>query len=443
LLTGDPLKLALTALGFILTGMVMGNSVLLGLGLIPLIFTIVSTNISGPSLPTLESLPESIILNVDDELTLEYSVEFDAGSGSVTFGGDIPAHFELLEGNNIQTFWLDEKNHVIQMSYTIKCTKRGVYQLRAPRWEIRHPLGLEPTRLGQFDEVTELIVKPRSLTAKRVRNQKLLSQIPMPAESRIKIGVPTSSFKELREYSHGDSYRQINWKATARTGGYGRPTVNEYEREGKRMVFILLDTSSALGLGSSLKNSFEYAVQATLGLSEYYLSRQCMVGLCLFNSGLRKFTDRNIRENLFLFPEVGKVQQFKIHRMLLDTELQASSSSLSDAVNQMKRHIYGTNPLFVVVTRVHDDNKDGVTQGIMDFRKFSRRSRGLSNVMLINVSGYSLSINKRGDKTAAGLLEHRETAQMAAFRRLGITTVNWNPSENTITDVLLSQVKRR
>ena len=67
------MKLALTALGFILTGMVMGNSVLLGLGLIPLIFTIVSTNISGPSLPTLESLPESIILNVDDELTLEYT----------------------------------------------------------------------------------------------------------------------------------------------------------------------------------------------------------------------------------------------------------------------------------------------------------------------------------------------------------------------------------
>lgn len=443
MLTGDPLKLALTALGFILTGMVTGNSVLLGLGLIPLIFTIVSTNIQGPSEPMLESLPESIIVNVDDELALDYIVEFKEGSGNVTLGGDIPPHFELLEGNNIQTFWVDEKKRAIQLLYRIKCTKRGVYQIRAPRWEICHPLGLEPTRLGQFDEATELIVKPRSLTAKRVRNQKLLSQIPMPAESRIKIGVPTTSFKELREYSNGDSYRQINWKATARKGMHSRPVVNEYEREGKRMVFILLDTSPALGLGTSLKNSFEYAVQATLGLSEYYLSRQCMVGMCLFNSGLEGPTGRSGRDNLFLFPEIGRVQQFKIHRTLMGTELKASSSSLSDAVNQMKRHIYGTNPLFVVVTRVHDRNKDEITNGIMDFRRYSRRSRGLSNVILINVSGFSLSINRRGDRTAAGLLEHRETSQMAAFRQLGITTVNWNPSEATITDVLLSQVKRR
>ncbi|MCK5671662.1 hypothetical protein KAI10_09785, partial [Candidatus Bathyarchaeota archaeon] len=162
MLTGDPLKLALTALGFILTGMVTGNSVLLGLGLIPLIFTIVSTNLQGPSEPKLGALPESIIVNVDDELTLDYTVEFKTGSGNVTLGGDIPLHFELLEGNNIQTFWVDEKNRVIQLSYRIKCTKRGVYQIRAPRWEICHPLGLEPTRLGQFDEVTELIVKPRS-----------------------------------------------------------------------------------------------------------------------------------------------------------------------------------------------------------------------------------------------------------------------------------------
>ncbi len=443
MLTGDPLKLALTALGFILTGMVTGNSVLLGLGLIPLIFTIVSTNLQGPSEPKLGALPESIIVNVDDELALDYIVEFEAGSGNVTLGGDIPLHFELLEGNNIQTFWIDEKNRAIQLSYRIKCTKRGVYQIRAPRWEICHPLGLEPTRLGQFDEVTELIVKPRSLTAKRLRNQKLLSQIPMPAESRIKIGVPTTSFKELRAYSHGDSYRQINRKATARKGMHNRPVVNEYEREGKRMVFILLDTSPALGLGTNLKNSFEYAVQATLGLSEYYLSRQCMVGMCLFNSGLVGSSGRSGRENLFLFPEIGRVQQFKIHRTLMGTELKASNSSLSDAVNQMKRHIYGTNPLFVVVTRVHDRNKDELTKGIMDFRRYSRRSRGLSNVMLINVSGFSLSINRRGDATAAVLLEHKETSQMAAFRQLGITTANWNPSEATITDVLLSQVKRR
>lgn len=440
--TGDPLKLALSALGFTFTGMITGNSVLIGLGFISLIFTLITTSIPEPNDPTLSPIVESSILYVDDEYQVEYDVHVEQGTGLLTLGGDFPAHFELIEGNNIQSYWVEDKNRDFSFTYTMKCTKRGVYQIQAPKWEVSHPLGLKPTRQGRFPDVTELIIKPRSLTAKRVRRQKLLSQIPMPAESRIKIGVPTTSFKELREYSHGDSYRQINWKATARKGGQGRPSVNEYEREGRRVVFIFLDTSSSLGLGTSLKNSFEYAVQATLGLAEYYLSRQCMVGLSLFNSDTKVSQIRG-RENLFLFPETGKVQLFKVHRMLLDTELRESTSSLPEAVNQMKGHIYGTNPLFVVVTRVNGENQPELTKGIMDFRKYSRRTKGMSNVMLINVSGYSLSITKRGDKTAAKLLELRESAQMNPLRNLGITSVNWNPSLHSITDVLLSQVGKR
>lgn len=440
--TRDPLKLALSALGFTFTGMITGNSVLIGLGLVSLLFTVISTGISEPSIPSLEPVEESTILSVDDEYHAEYSIHVEYGTGLITLGGDIPSHFELTEGNNIQSFWVEDANRDISFNYTMKCTKRGVYTIQAPRWEVSHPLGLKPTKRGQFQDTTELIIKPRSLTAKRIRRQKLLSHIPMPAESRIKIGVPTTTFKELREYSHGDSYRQINWKATARKGGHGRPTVNEFEREGRRVVFIFLDTSSSLGLGTSLKNSFEYAVQATLGLSEYYLSRQCMVGLSLFNSDSTVSQTRS-RENLFLFPETGKVQLFKVHRMLLNTELKESKSSLSEAVNQMKGHIYGTNPLFVVISRLNGKNQSGITQGVMDFRKYSRRSRSMANVMLINVSGYSLSINKRGDKTAAGLLEHHENARVSALRNLGITAVNWNPSLHSITDVLLSQVGHR
>lgn len=440
--TLDPLKLALSALGFTFTGMITGNSVLIGLGLISLLFTIISTSISAPSEPIISPVMESNILYVDDEYSVEYKIQVENGTGLLTLGGDIPPHFELTEGNNIQSFWVDDEHRDITFNYIMKCTKRGVYSIQAPFWEVSHPLGLKPTKLGRFPEITDLIIKPRTLTAKRIRRQKLLSQIPMPAESRIKIGVPTTTFKELREYSHGDSYRQINWKATARKGGMGKPTVNEYEREGRRVVFIFLDTSSTLGLGTSLKNSFEYAVQATLGLSEYYLSRQCMVGLCLFNSD-STLSPTSSRENLFLFPETGKVQLFKVHRMLLNTELKASKSSLSEAVNQMKGHIYGTNPLFVIVSRLNGKNQPELTKGIMDFRKYSRRSRSMTNVMLINVSGYSLSISKRGDKTAAGLLEHHENAQVSDLRNLGITAINWNPSQHSITDVLLSQVTHR
>ena len=447
MLTGDPLKLTISALGFILMGMFTGHTILLCLGLITLIFLYAAIEIQPPT--NLQHLPppESIIAYVDDEHEITHTVTVEKGTGLVTLGQNLPAHFSLIEGNNIQAYWIQTPGQTIELNYKIKCTRRGVYQLNNLNWETRHPLNLKPTEKGVFPEQSELIVKPRSLTAKRIRQQKVFTKIPMPAESRVKIGVPTTNFKELREYSTGDPYKNINWKATARKlmTPNSRPAVNEYEREGRRVVFILLDTNKALGLGTSLKNSFEYAVQATLGLSEFYLTRQCTVGLSLFNSNNQGKTPKPIKKDQpqYLFPETGKIQQYKIHRLLLNTEVGATDHTIHQAADQMKGYIRGTNPLFIIVTRLTDENHPNIIRGMTELRKYSRKSQNMKNLMLINVSGYNLSIRKRGDKSAAEILQHYENAQLNALRRFGVTAVNWDPAENTITEVLLQQVKQR
>ncbi len=447
MLTGDPLKLVVSALGFILTGMFTGNTILMSLGLITLIFTYTALDVQSPSGLQYQSPPESLIAYVDDELEITHRVIVEKGVGLITLGQDLPTHFKLVDGNNVQAYWVREPEQVLELRYKLKCTRRGVYQISNLNWETRHPLQLKPTDKGTFPEQTELIVKPRSFTAKRIRQQKIFTKIPMPAESRVRIGVPTTTFKELREYNTGDPYKTINWKATARRlmTPNSKPTVNEYEREGRRVVFIFLDTSEALSLGTSLKNSFEYAVQATLGLSEFYLSRQCMVGLCLFNSE-EKESKEDIYENLnnvYLFPETGKIQQYRIHRLLLDTEVDVTENSIFEAADMMKGHIRGTNPLFIIVTRLTDENKGNIVKGMNELRKYSRKSQNMKNIMIINVSGYNLSIKKRGDKTAAQLLQYYEKAQLNTLRRLGVTAINWDPSEHGITEVLLKQVRQR
>ncbi|MFW6109243.1 MAG: DUF58 domain-containing protein [archaeon] len=447
MLTGDPLKLVVSALGFILTGMFTGNTILMSLGLITLIFTYTALDVQPPSGLQYRPPPESLIAYVDDELEITHRVIVEKGVGLITLGQDLPPHFKLVDGNNLQAYWVQEPEQVLELRYKLKCTRRGVYQISTLHWETRHPLQLKPTDKGTFPEETELIVKPRSFTAKRIRQQKIFTKIPMPAESRVRIGVPTTTFKELREYNTGDPYKTINWKATARRlmTPNSKPTVNEYEREGRRVVFIFLDTSEALSLGTSLKNSFEYAVQATLGLSEFYLSRQCMVGLCLFNSE-EKESKEDIYENLknvYLFPETGKIQQYRIHRLLLDTEVDVTENSIFEAADMMKGHIRGTNPLFIIVTRLTDENKENIVKGMNELRKYSRKNRNMKNIMIINVSGYSLSIKKRGDKTASRLLQYYEKAQLNTLRRLGVTAINWDPSQHSITEVLLKQVRQR
>ncbi len=413
---------------------------------------------------------ESISVEVDDELEVSRSVTVGGGWGLVTLGEELPPSFELLRGSNFQVFWKEPQPTEIELRYSVKCTRRGTYQLDKLNWEARHPMYMTPTLSGVFPMDQELIVKPKGLRIKRIRQQKIFTKIPMPAESRIMIGVPTTDFKELRDYNWGDSYKQINWKATARNyrGVQHIPTVNEYEKEGRRVVFIFLDTSTSLSLGTDLRNSFEYAVQAVLGLSEFYLSRQCKLGLAIYNSesGVRdgvkarrlsgrfreldqgdsmakpEFT--SIRKGVLLFPETGKIQQYRVHRMLLDTEMASTHYSLDEAIGYVRGHLHGTNPLFVIVTRVHEQNFDSLVSGVRELTKYTRKARRQSpNIMVVNVSGYSLTVRNRGDKTAAQLLEYQENAYLTKLRSLGLMAVNWHPTRQSITEVLLAQVGKR
>jgi hypothetical protein len=280
----------------------------------------------------------------------------------------------------------------------------------------------------------------------------VFTKIPMPAESRIQMGVPTTDFKELRDYSFGDSYKQINWKATARKQRSSLPVVNEYEKEGRQVVYVFLDTSTQMGIGTTLSNSFEYAVQATLGLTDFYIARQCMVGLSLFNSeagspgyrvvGNKEGLDRDLGSRYTnVFPEGGKIQQYRIQRMLLEVELQSSRRTLKEALVQVRGHILGTNPLFIVVTRVRDENTAQLIDGARELSKYIKNRRQRPNILVVNVSGYELASGEDDAGPAVQLMEFKESHMVSRLRALGITAVNWHPEEQSITEVLLTQVR--
>jgi len=442
LLTREALKLLASAMGFAITGMVMGNQLLLHLGLAFLAFTLLALNISQPQLSGYQPPPESMVVYVDDDVELNHRLEFQGGPGLVTLGQSLPSHFQLVEGENVSAHWVGGRGGAVTHRFVFKCTRRGVYVLRGLNWESRHPFRLRPTEKGRLPVSTEIIVKPRALSAKRIRNQRVFTKIPMPAESQTRLGVPTTDFQELREYRPGDSYRHVNWKATARRMRPDRrPTVNEYEREGRRVVFILLDVSPRLALGNSLRNCFEYGVQAALVLSEFYLSRQCMVGLVLFNStGGQSLLKQ--APPVQLFPEAGKMQLTKIQRLLLGLEMRATSTTLAEAAGRLRGYLWGSKPLFILVTNLGEENQASIKEGIRELRKYIR-GPAPGNPVLINVSGYNLAVRRRGERTAAGLLRLYENARLQSLAGMGVNTLNWDPSQSSVVEVLLRELRRR
>ncbi len=471
--------LTITTLSFIITGMLFGNLIFIFMGLLPVVYIFLSLLLDEPR--TVEVFNPARYSNVwvDDIIEIERTLRVQGGLGHVTIGEVLPPFFELVEGSNFKVIWKGFGDLEDTHTYKIRCTKRGAYFLEYSNWETNHPLNLKTATLGEASVNQTLIVKPYPFNIKRIRQQKALSKMTMPSEALIQMGVPTTQFKEIRDYSFGDSYRHINWKATARRAMPNKPPkINEYEKEGMKVVWIYLNTASRMALGTNIRNGFEYAIQAVLGLSSFYLSRNCRVGVSFYNdekmalSGgkgpYRMSTDGlgsilvmpefaslqapSIEDSQpfiktteeFIIPDTGKRQLYTINNRLLKIDIRGSSYNLQQCVRKSRGHIVGTNPLFVIVTMVSEKRLNNLLDGLGEMQKYIKRSRtGRPSVLIIHVSGFGVAARSDNEEFAARLIEMEEKSILKALSGYGALVVHWNPVKQSFQEVLLSQVARR
>jgi len=89
-------------------------------------------------------------------------------------------------------------------------------------------------------------------------------------------------FEKLREYSPGDSYDEIDWKATARRG---RPITRVFQVERTQEVYVVIDTSRLSARGATL----DRFVSAALALGLAAERQGDLFGLVAFGKQLHRF----------------------------------------------------------------------------------------------------------------------------------------------------------
>lgn len=86
-------------------------------------------------------------------------------------------------------------------------------------------------------------------------------------------------FEHIKPYLRGDDYRSVNWRATGRRA---QLMVNQYEDEKSQQVYCIIDKSRVMHMPFHGLSLFDYAVNASLVISNIVLGKQDKAGLVTF-----------------------------------------------------------------------------------------------------------------------------------------------------------------
>ena len=431
-------KLLLTGFTVIFfAGFLLANSILICASFIPLFIYFIGVFIGPPKAQIKKiDLPSSVRLN--EIIDVEIAGKVTGGPGAVVICDEVPEPFQLVEGSNYKVISKGLKEKVFSFSYKIRCTKCGNYWLGAG-WETRHILGLTKTQVS-FDEAGQLRVFPIIPKIRRMKLPMRMTQRVHPSESIAKIGPLSTDFKEIRNYFYGDSFKIINWKASAKATSRGKltPLVNEYEREGKLAIWLFLDANPDLRIGTSIENALEYVIRAAYTISYYFLNKGYCLGAYVYN---------HQGENIYF--DTGKKQFIKIAENLLkliprNVGLQVFwDEGFSKAVERNQKYLITRSPGIVIITHVTSSNLNDLLNGLRKILVYKRRRRQ-RYILLINILPYDFIPKVNNWEIFAGkMLGVASRSFSNRLRNLGVTVLDWNPRKESMEIALLSTIRLR
>ena len=127
------------------------------------------------------------------------------------------------------------------------------------------------------------------------------------------------SFREVREYYHGDDVRFIDWNVSAR---YAHPFTKVFEEERELTVVLLVDLSASALFGTvhSTKRNLITEIGAVLTFSA--ISNDDKVGVIFFSDKVEKYIP----------PKKGKQHALYIVRELLTAQPKRTGTNISEAL---------------------------------------------------------------------------------------------------------------
>jgi uncharacterized protein (DUF58 family) len=271
--------------------------------------------------------------NGDDNEIKIYLENFYPFEVKVGIIDEIPFQFQKRD------LWFDVKlasREQKTIIYLLKPTKRGEYDFGLTRLYVQSPLGLLSRRFNIGENKT-VPVYPSFL---KLRQYELLAISNRLTDFGIKkmrrIG-HSMEFDQVKNYVAGDDYRTVNWKATARKGDL---MVNSYTDEKAQHIYCVIDKSRAMKMPFEGMSLLDYAINASLILSNVALVKEDRAGLITIAEKVGSIVPADKRPT-----QLNKIMEvlYKEKTRYLETDMEALYMSIRGTLKQRSLVVFFTN----------------------------------------------------------------------------------------------------
>ncbi|MEN3322710.1 DUF58 domain-containing protein [Mariniflexile soesokkakense] len=230
-------------------------------------------------------LPEKLS-NGDDnpiEITLQNNYNF---TSSIKLIDELPFQYQKRDFEINTTL---EKQENKKITYTLRPLERGEYYFGNLNLYATSPINFISRRF-QFGKDAMVPNYPSFLQLKKYMLLAFSNKIFEYGLKKIRRIGHTMEFEQIKHYVQGDDLRNINWKATAKSN---QLMVNQYQDERSQPVYSVIDKGRVMKMPFEDLSLLDYAINASLVISNVALKKQDKAGLFSFS---RKVENRVVAE---------------------------------------------------------------------------------------------------------------------------------------------------
>ena len=231
-------------------------------------------------------------------------------------------------------------------------------------------------------------------------------------------------FEQIKEYVAGDDIRALNWKATAKKN---QLMINQFQDEKSQSVYMIIDKGRVMKMPFNGLSLLDYAINATLVLSNIILKKQDKAGMFAFS--------KKVENRVFAEKKVSQMQ--KILETLYNLKTDFSESDYSRLYVDIKKNI---NQRSLIILYTNFETLDGL-QRQLPYLKAIAKSHLLVVVFFNNTELNELihkkttTIQEIYDKVVAEKFMFEKRLIVNELKKYGIYSMLTQPENLTLDTI--------